>query len=116
MDKPESTKLLIVWTSGDREVALNMVLMYAQNSLNNGWWEQVSLILWGPSQRLYITDAEVRSEIEKLQKMGSRVMACIACANTYGFTEALRLNGIEVFGMGSVLTDSLKSGSRTITF
>ena len=89
--------------------------MYAQNSIRNGWWEHVSLILWGPSQRLFISDAEVRSKVEELQKLGVRVMACIACADKYGLTEALRSTGVEVFGMGPVLTDWLKSGSRTIT-
>ena len=115
MDASEPDKLLILWTSSDREVALNMLTMYAQNSIRNGWWEHVSLILWGPSQRLFIDDAEVKSKVEELQKMGIRVMACVACANKYGLTEALRSAGVEVFGMGTVLTDWLKSGSRTIT-
>ncbi len=115
MDKSEPDKLLILWTSNDREVALNMLIMYARNSIKNGWWEHVSLILWGPSQRLFTSDAEVRSKVEELQKLGVRVMACIACADKYGLTEALRSTGVEVFGMGPVLTDWLKSGSRTIT-
>ncbi|MGB8077100.1 MAG: DsrE family protein [Gallionella sp.] len=115
MDESEQAKLLILWTSGDREVALNMMTMYARNSIKNGWWEHISLILWGPSQRLFINDPEVRSEVEELQKMGVRVMACVACADKYGLTEALRSTGVEVFGMGPVLTNWLKSGNRTIT-
>ena len=73
-----------------------MMTMYAQNSIKNGWWEHISLILWGPSQRLFISDAEVRSKVEELQKIGVRVMACIACADKYGLTEALKSTGVEV--------------------
>ena len=47
-----------------------MLIMYVRNSIKNGWWEHVSLILWGASQRLFISDAEVRSKVEELQKLG----------------------------------------------
>lgn len=32
-------ELIILWTSGDKEVALNMVFMYALNSKLNKWWK-----------------------------------------------------------------------------
>ncbi len=36
MPPDEPTKLLVLWTSGDREVALHMVLMYTGNAAR---WE-----------------------------------------------------------------------------
>lgn len=34
-----SDKLVILWTSGDREVALKMVFMYGLNAKVKGWWK-----------------------------------------------------------------------------
>ncbi len=45
-------KLVVVWTGGDREVALKMVFMYSFNSKKRGWWNVVTLIVWGPSASL----------------------------------------------------------------
>lgn len=41
--------LIILWTSGDREVAMEMVFMYALNSKRNSWWDDITLIIWGRS-------------------------------------------------------------------
>lgn len=70
-------KLLVVWTSADREVALNMVLMYAHNAQRHHWWEQVTLLIWGPSQQLVLQDAEVR---EKVAEMHGTACACSPAA------------------------------------
>lgn len=112
----EPTKLMILWTSADREVALDMMLMYAVNAAKHGWWEHVTLIIWGPSQRLFVEDGAVRAEVERLQEAGGRVLACVSCSDRYGLTEALKSHGVEVFGMGAVLTNWLKSGGKILTF
>ncbi|MFR4559861.1 MAG: hypothetical protein ACLT5P_00670 [Flavonifractor plautii] len=39
--------LHILWTNADPVVFDKMVLMYAVNSLVRGWWEKVTVILWG---------------------------------------------------------------------
>lgn len=36
-EKPGKEKLVIIWSSADREVALNMVFMYTANSKKFGW-------------------------------------------------------------------------------
>ncbi len=109
-------KLLVVWTSADREVALNMVLMYAHNAQRHHWWEQVTLLIWGPSQQLVLQDAEVREKVAEMRRDGVRLLACRGCANNYGIAEDLGALGIEVFGTGPTLTDWLKSENRVITF
>jgi hypothetical protein len=116
MEESEPEKLLILWTSGDRDVAVNVVLMYALNSVRQGWWEHVSLVLWGPSQPLFAGDEGIQSEVKALQDAGCRVMACVACAKNYQLVDVLKSRGMEVFGMGPVLTNWLKSGSKVITF
>ena len=37
----QTNELIVLWTSGDREVALKMVFMYTFNSKTKGWWEDV---------------------------------------------------------------------------
>ena len=42
----DKKSLVVLWTSGDREVALKMVFMYTLNAKLKGWWEEVILIVW----------------------------------------------------------------------
>jgi hypothetical protein len=116
MYEEQPDKLLVVWTSADREVALNMVLMYTSNAQRHQWWKQVTLLIWGPSQRLVLQDEEIREKIHTMQQTGVRLIACKACADSYGFSAALTDLGIEVFGTGPTLTDWLKSSNRVISF
>ena len=41
----EEEKLVILWTSGDREVALKMVFMYTYNAKKYGWWDETMTTL-----------------------------------------------------------------------
>ena len=55
--------LHILWTNADPVVFDKMVLMYAVNSLVRGWWEKVTVILWGETARLAAADPAVRERI-----------------------------------------------------
>ncbi len=109
-------RLVVLWTSGDRDVAMNMVFMYALNAKLAGWWEDVTFIVWGPSARLLSGDAELQAELEKMKKAGIVLEACIACSERYGVTEKLRELGVDVKGMGKPLTAYIKEGRRVLTF
>ena len=112
----EASKLLVVWTSGDREVALKMVYMYTFNAKKNGWWNEVRFLVWGPSSKLLSEDAELQDYIKKMKEEGIELLACKACADSYGVSEKLEEMGIEVKYMGVPLTEMLKSDWTTITF
>ena len=112
----QKDKVLIVWTSGDRDVALRMVLMYAVNAKKHGWWDDVTLLVWGPSQKLLVEDEALQSEIAAGIGLGMRVIACKACADGYPVTDRLESLGVEVFYSGQFLTDWLKSGAPLVTF
>ena len=45
-------KLAVLWTSGDPEVAEKMAFMYTYNAKTQGWFDEVVLIIWGPSAKL----------------------------------------------------------------
>ena len=53
-------KLVVIWSSGDREVAEKMVFMYTLNSKLRQWWKEVTFIIWGPSAKLISEDIELQ--------------------------------------------------------
>lgn len=108
-------KLVILWVSKDVESAVNMAFMYARNSKLQGWWDEVDLVIWGPSALLSVENEVIRQEFELMRHVGVNIKACIACAQRYGVVDRLKEQGIEVLPMGPVLTDELKSQTRIIT-
>ncbi|GIQ86947.1 hypothetical protein KIPB_008890 [Kipferlia bialata] len=68
-------RLAILWTSGDAEVAENMVLMYASNMVRKGWWktENCTLIIWGPSQRVLASRPDFQEKVKGMMAQGIKV-------------------------------------------
>jgi len=112
----EPSKLVVLWTSGDRDVALKMVFMYTNNAKINGWWDEIRFIVWGPSSKLLSKDVELQEYIKKMKDSGVELLACKACADSYGVSEKLQEIGIEVKYMGQPLTSMLKSDWVSLTF
>ena len=113
----EAPKLAIVWTSGDRDVALKMVFMYALNAKRSGWASEVEMIVWGPSSKLLSNDLELQAEVAAMQEVGVVFKACKACADSYGISNKLQALGIEVKYMGVDLTEFIAADDwDVITF
>ena len=104
----QPTKLAVLWTSGDPEVAHRVGLMYTHASPRAGWWDETRLIVWGPSARLLAADKDLQAKVRQMMEDGVMVQACVVCADSYGVTEDLRAMGIEVKPMGAPLTGLLK--------
>jgi hypothetical protein len=116
MKKADKQQLAVVWTSGDSEVAEKACFMYTHNARLKGWFDEVVLIVWGPSARLLSENKELQEMVKQMIADGIKVQACIACANMYGVADQLKSLGIEVKGMGPVLTDYLKQNWKVLTF
>lgn len=114
--KESIDKLCIVWTSGDPDVALKMVLMYANAAKQNKWFEEVELIIWGPSSKLTSENKEIQEILTKMLKTGIKIEACKACTDQYGVSDNLKSLGIDVLYMGEPLTRILKSNIKLLTF
>jgi hypothetical protein len=108
--------LLVVWSSGDIEVAEKVCFMYTYNAKKWGWFENIIFVIWGPSAQLLAGNEDLQKQVKKMQEEGIIVEACIACARMYGVDEELKECGIDVKGMGTVLTRYLKAGYPNITF
>lgn len=112
----QPNKLVVVWTNGDREVAIRMAFMYTLNSKLKEWWDEVTLIVWGPSAKLLAEDKQLQEYMEKIKNAGVELLACKACADSYDVSEILENMGINVKYTGQVLTDFLKDETtRVIT-
>ncbi len=115
-EEKSADHLLIVWTSGDPDVAHKMVFMYAFNAKKNGWWENVTLLVWGPSAKLSSEDKDIQASLKKMKDQGVELLACKGCADQYGVSPKLEELGIEVKYTGTYLTDFIKSGKKIISF
>jgi hypothetical protein len=117
-NKPsKSDELVVLWTSGDREVALKMAFMYAFNCKRFKWgWKEVSIIVWGPSAKLLAADTELQEHVVEMKEAGVKLLACKKCSDMYGVSHDLRQLGVEVKYMGKPLTDYLRDDNyRVIT-
>ena len=115
-EKSVSSKMAILWTTAEREVALKTIFMYAKNAKKSGWWDEVQLIIWGPSSKALSVDIELQDGIKELKNAGILLTACKACSDSYGVSNVLEGLGIEVKYMGKPLTDILKSDWTLLTF
>ena len=109
-------KVFVILSSGDREVALEVGLVYPLNAKKKGWMDEVKVIVFGPSQKVAASDAEVQARVKEITQEGVEVLACKWCADRMGITEKLEAIGIKVVYVGSVISDLLKEGWASLTF
>ena len=108
-------KLVVVWTSGDKEVAMKMVFMYTFNAKKYEWWDDITLLVWGPSSKLLTEDKELQDYVKKMLDSGIHVLACKGCADMYGISDELEQIGVTVRYTGKDLTSFIKE-RQVITF
>lgn len=111
-----SNKLVILWISGDKEVAVLSCLMYAQAARRKKWFEEVILLIWGPSAGLLAADSDLQEKVVAMQEDGVILEACETCCDMLGVTEELEDLGIEVKFLGETLTRYLKEGYRVLSY
>lgn len=108
-------KLVVLWTSGDPEVAKKMVFMYVTNAPRFDWWDDITLVVWGPSSKLLTEDQELQTALQPMIDSGVHLEACKGCSDMYGVSEQLEELGITVKYMGDVLTGYIKEGRHVLT-
>ena len=111
----EKTHLYVLWTNDNPVTADKMVFMYTINSLKYGWWEKVTLVVWGATAQLASENAAIQQRIAEAQEAGVYVTACKACADQLGVSEALEALGIDVQYLGIALTNVLKNEDALLT-
>jgi hypothetical protein len=107
--------LYVLWTNDNPVTAEKMVFMYTVNSLLKGWWDKVTLIVWGATAQLVAENAEIQAKVKAAREAGVHITACKACADQLGVTDTLEGLGIEVIYWGVPLTELLKNDEKLIT-
>jgi len=110
----EKTKLLIIWSTGDKGVAKYTAFMYALNSKRMGWWEEVKLIIWGPSGKILVEDLELQKMVKDLMEEGVILQACKGCSDKYDISNKLSELNIDVKYVGEDLTTMLKGNNWAV--
>ena len=67
-----NNRLYILWTNDNVITAENMVFMYATNALVHGWWEEVTLIIWGATAKLVCENTAIQGKIREALEAGVR--------------------------------------------
>ena len=111
----ESKKLHILWTNDSIHTSQFMVMMYATNSMRKGWWDEVTVIVWGATAKLAAENETIQEHLKIAQHAGVKFSACIACAIQLGVAEKLKALDIEVMPWGEPLTNILQNGEALIT-
>lgn len=109
-----SEKLVVLWATGDKEVAEKMLLMYTYNSKRFKWWDDITLVVWGPSAKLLSEDKDLQDYVKKIMDQGTVVKACKGCADMYEVSPKLEELGITVKYMGE-MTDYFKEGRHILS-
>jgi hypothetical protein len=108
--------LAVIWTSDNPEVAEKVALLYTHAAKTNGWFDEVVLVIWGPSTKLIAGNPALQKKIGEMLDDGVIVEACVVCAEEYGVVDDLIKLGYEVKSMGVPLTEYLKSDFKVLTF
>ncbi len=111
----KKTHLYVLWTNDNPITAEKMIFMYTVNSLIKGWWEKVTLIIWGAPAKLVSEDENIQEMVRKALEAGVHITACKACADQLGVTETLEKLNIEVKYWGAPLTEILTNDEKLLT-
>ncbi len=112
-----SNKLLIVWSSGEVEVAKKLVLLYGSVMLERKYWDEATIMVWGPSAIVLAENEEIQKQMLVVKKNGVKFNACVVCTDDYGVSKKLEDLGVDLIHTGEMLTEALQSDDiKVITF
>ncbi len=105
----------ILWTTNNKETALNMICLYAHNAKLKGWIENVQVLVWGASQELISEDKEVQEKVKAMIADGVEIIACQKCAENLGVKDQLQTCNMQIYYTGELLSSWVKSGETIIS-
>lgn len=107
--------LYLLWTNADPVTSHHMVMMYTTNSMLNGWWDKVTVIIWGATAKYVAEDENIQERIKIARQAGVEFSACISCVNNLGVTKELENLDIEMIRWGEKLSELMQNGEHVLT-
>ena len=111
-----ANKIFIILASGDKDVALEVALLYPYTLAKEKYLDEVKVILFGPSEKLVARNKNVQKRIKKLQGMGVAISACKYCSDRMGVSEKLERLGITVEYVSPKIAQMIKDGWASLSF
>jgi len=111
----DKKNLHILWTNDNPDTSRHMVMMYATNAMLKGWWDSVTVIVWGATAKFVAEDEGIREYMKIAEHAGVKFSACISCAQNLGVAGQLEALGLEVIPWGPPLTEILQNGDPIIS-
>ncbi|MBI9104286.1 MAG: DsrE family protein [Spirochaetales bacterium] len=111
----ENKRLHILWTNDNPITSKLMVFMYGIKAKSAGFWENVTIIIWGATAKYVSENIEIQEYIRKAKEAGVHVSGCRSCAEELGVVDDLEKQGIELIRWGAPLTELLKNNEKILT-
>lgn len=108
-------KILIILSTAEREKAM-AGLMYAKNTHENHWFDEVRVVLFGPIERLLAEDKEIRDLGAEVFKITAHPTACKAFADDAVVSNALKSLGCEIDQVGGIISECIRNGYVPLVF
>ncbi len=104
--------LYIIWTNADPVTAEHMVMMYSTNAKLNDWWDEVTVVVWGATQKLLVENKAVQLKMEIARQAGVEFSACISCARNLNLVDKMEELGIECIRWGQRTSEIIQEGQQ----
>ena len=111
-----ATKVFVVLSSADKEVALEVGIVYPLNAARYKWLDEVKVILFGPSEKTAAYSPEIQQRLKELQEAGVEVLVCKWCADRMKVTDIFEQAGIKVVYVGPIMSQLIRDGWAALTF
>ncbi len=111
----KNKKLTVLWTTDNLITVKDMVFMYTINAKKMGWWDEITLLIWGAASVVAANNEEIQGYFETMKDLGIHLTACKACADNHKVSERLEALGIEVKYWGTGLTEVLQGDGKLLT-
>jgi len=108
-------KILIILSTAEREKAV-AGLMYAKNTHDNHWFDDVRVVLFGPFERLLAEDEEIRALGAEIFKIIAHPVACDSFAEETVVSDAIKSLGCEINQVGGIISECIRNGYVPLVF
>jgi hypothetical protein len=108
-------KLVVLWKTDSIIDIEELSVPYVFASKKNKWWDEVSVIIWGASQKLVSENKNIQAYIKQMLDKGIHVHACKKCADDLCVSDRLSKIGVDVLYTGVLLTEFLQSDAKVLT-
>ena len=93
-----------------------MVLDNTRDFKLRGFWDQVRLVMWGPSVTLFAKDEALQADLGELKGIGVEVQICKRSADGYDVTDRITSLKSDLVYMEDPFTEYQKEDWATVIF